>query len=81
MSKKSRNSFIQRHKTPPKKKPVDSLLDVMKDGNEFASLVDVAPQGINLRDEIKRSISEIETIRNHPTLVACPPKTIPVIIS
>jgi len=69
MSKKNRNSFIQRHSTPPKKKPVDSLLDVMEDGKEFASLVDVAPQGINLRDEIRKSISEIEAIRKHPTLV------------
>ena len=63
------NRFIQSHSTPPQKKPVESLLDVMQDGREYASLVDVAPKDLNLRDEIRRSIKEIETIREHPLLV------------
>ena len=72
MSKKSRNSFTKTHAGPPaqtRKKTVNSFLDVMQDGNEYASLIDVAPQGLNFRDEIRRSISEIETVRNRPLLV------------
>lgn len=75
MSRKGKKSFIQTHSTPPKispgldKKLVTSLLDVMEDGNEYASLVDVAPQGMNIRDEVQRSIAEIQTIRKHPLLV------------
>jgi len=68
MSKNKRRSFIEAHSTP-KKKPVDSLLDVMQDGREFASLVDVVPKDLNVRDELRKSIAEIETIREHPLLV------------
>ncbi|QYY58438.1 SDH family Clp fold serine proteinase [Dehalococcoides mccartyi] len=68
MSKNKNKSFIQSHATP-QKKPVDSLLDVMQEGREYASLVDVAPKNLNLRDELRRAITEIETVRQHPLLV------------
>jgi len=68
MPKNKKRSFIESHSTP-RKKPVDSLLDVMQDGSEYASLVDVAPKDLNLRDELRRAIAEIETIRKHPLLV------------
>ena len=69
MSKTKRKNLTSSRPTPPKKKPVNSLLDIMQDGSEYASLVGVAPQGLDLRDEIRRSIHEIETIRKHPLLV------------
>ena len=68
MPKNKRRSFIESHSTA-KKKLVDSLLDVMQDGTEFASLVGVAPRNLNVRDELRRAIAEIETIRKHPLLV------------
>ena len=69
MSKKNRNSFIKTHPIAPQKRLVTSLLDAMQDGREYASLVDVNAQSLDLGSEIKRSIAEIETIRKHPLLV------------
>ena len=57
MAKKKRGSFIQSRSARLTKKPVDSLLDVMRDGNEYASLVDVAPKKLDLRPEIVRAIT------------------------
>lgn len=48
------------------KRPVDSLLDQMIDGQEYASLVDCAPRGLDLKDELRRAITDIETIRQRP---------------
>lgn len=53
---------------PPKpqinKRKVSSLLDVMIEGNEYASIIDCIPEGMNFRDEIQRGIREIEKTRN-----------------
>lgn len=45
-----------------------SLLDVMVDGYEFESLLHYQYSGVNLVDEIRRSIKEIMDIRHHPVL-------------
>ena len=66
---KNKRKFQPTPPSPHVKKPVASLLDVMQDGREFASLVDVAPKDLNIRDELRRSISEIEAIRKHPIIV------------
>lgn len=65
-TKKKRPKF-----QPPsnKKRPVNSLLDIMQDGREYASLVDSIPQNINFRDEIRRAINDVEVIRQRPLLI------------
>ena len=68
MSKKSKNKFIEAH-SGFHKKAVNSLLDVMQDGNEYGSLVDVTVPNMNFRDELRRGITDIEAIRNHPLIV------------
>ena len=65
---KNKRRFVAAHGMPSKK-PVDSLLDVMQDGREYASLIEVAPKNLNLRDELRRAIADIEKIRNHPLIV------------
>jgi len=52
----------------PTKTIVNSLLDHMVDGREFASLLDVAPQNLNLSAEIRRGILEVEMLRQRPLL-------------
>jgi len=42
---------------------VESLLDSMRDGNEYGSIVDLRPTTGNLVPELRRAIAEIETIR------------------
>jgi len=54
--------------TQPHVTAVGSLLDNMTDGNEFESLLKVKAININLIDEIRRSIREIETIRKKPLI-------------
>lgn len=49
-----------------KKRPVKSFLDEMKEGREYASIIDCVPQNLNLVDEFKRGISYIEGIRKRP---------------
>lgn len=68
MSKRRKSKFIQAH-AGSHKKAVDSLLDVMQDGNEYGSLVDVTVPNMNFRVELQRGIAEIEAIRNHPLIV------------
>lgn len=68
MSKRKKSKFIEAH-AGPHKKAVDSLLDVMQDGNEYGSLIDVTVPNMNFRDELRRGIAEIETIRNDPLIV------------
>lgn len=45
-----------------------SLLDVMKDGNEFESLLGYQYQNLNFVNEIRRSIGEIEATRKKTVL-------------
>lgn len=48
---------------------VPSLLDAMKDGNEYGSIVSVFPKpGVDLVDDVIRGIKEIQAIRNRPCL-------------
>ena len=54
---------------PPSKRVVQSLLDVMKDGNEYASLLDVFPEHMNVVNEIRRGMADVEQIRKRPLLV------------
>jgi hypothetical protein len=68
MGKRSKNKFIQAH-AGPHKRPVDSLLDVMQDGNEYGSIVDVTVPNMEFRDELRRGIADIEAIRHHPLIV------------
>jgi hypothetical protein len=68
MGKKNKNKFIQAH-GGPHKRAVDSLLDVMRDGNEYGSLVDVTAPNMNFRDELQRAIADIEALRQHPLIV------------
>ncbi len=53
----------------PAKKPVTSLLDEMKDDREYESLVNCAPQGLDVLAEFRRALSDIEAIRGRPTLL------------
>lgn len=48
---------------------VDSLLDNMKDGNEYGSIVSLVPKdNLDLVSELIRAIKEIEAIRNRPCI-------------
>ena len=51
------------------RKAVSSLLDAMVDGREFASLIDVRPQNLNFRDELRRVVADVEEIRQRPLLI------------
>lgn len=46
----------------------NSLLDVMEDKREFESLLHYQYKNINLIDEVRRSISEIQLIRQRPLI-------------
>src|SRR2546425_1523815 len=65
---KPKKNFFQ-NKPPQGKIPVDSLLDHMIEGQEYASLVDKMPKNLNMRDEIRRGIAEVEAVRNRPLLI------------
>lgn len=55
---------------PTSKDEVPSLLGVMQAGQEYGSLLDKRPtDGLNLRDEIRKSISEVEALRGRPLLI------------
>lgn len=43
-----------------------SLLDVMQDGREFESLIGYQYNNLDILGEIRRSISEIQTVRGNP---------------
>ncbi len=62
MSKKRHNYSQKMDQSPA----VTSLLDNMIDGVEFESLIKVKAVNLNLVEEIRRSINEIETIRERP---------------
>lgn len=55
----------QQQNTP---KEVDSLFDLMKDGCEFQSIVSLVPRNGDLVPDLKRAVSEIETVRGHPCI-------------
>lgn len=49
---------------------VDSLLDVMEDGREYASILDKIPKpNINLINDVVKGIQAIEEVRNRPCLL------------
>lgn len=50
------------------KQIVDSLLDSMKDGEEYESIVKVVPKKLELGGEVVRGLAEIEKIRSRPCL-------------
>src|SRR5689334_19311636 len=54
--------------TLPPKPVVTSLLDVMEDGREFSSLLQIRAHQINLILELRRAIAEIEKLRQRPLL-------------
>lgn len=47
---------------------VDSLLDAMEEGNEYASIVSLMPNTKSLNLELRRALKEIEDIRKKPCL-------------
>lgn len=53
--------------TPPSE-PHVPLLDLMIDGQEYQSLVDHHPQ-VDIRDELRRAIAEVEAVRGRPLLL------------
>jgi hypothetical protein len=70
MSKNKPFKAFPTMRAEPAKPRVASLLDAMKDGNEYASLLDVdLAQPVNLRDELRRAIAAVEAIRQRPLLV------------
>ena len=69
MSKKRKNKFIEAH-AGPHKKTVDSLLDVMQDGNEYGNLVGFTVPNLSFREELRRGMlpmSSILPLDYHPT--------------
>lgn len=70
MSRNGKNKNLPSFKiVPPRRiEKVTSLLDTMKDGREYESIISCAVEGLNLSDEIKKSISEIENVRNRPVV-------------
>lgn len=47
---------------------ITSFLDCMKDGMEYASVAGIKNSNVDLGSEIKKSIAEIESIRNRPLI-------------
>lgn len=71
MSKKNKPKKLSGSKkiAKMKAKPVaDSLLDVMQDNLEFESLLSYDYENLNLKEEIKKSIAELEAVREHPVI-------------
>lgn len=61
--------FRQKSKLPVTNKTVNSLLDNMKDGNEYGSIVSLStPPEMDLFDDVIRGLQEIEDIRKRPCL-------------
>lgn len=65
MGKKNKVPFIPQQKTPP---TITSVLDHMKDGREFESLLQYKSVHIDVANEIRRSLKEIRAIRNRPAI-------------
>jgi hypothetical protein len=72
MSNKKKLRKLEEKQTPPhagvtfQQKVVTSLLDEMKTGNEYSSIISCMPKGLDLISEIRRAITVIEEIRKRP---------------
>lgn len=64
MSKKHRAFMIPQSKIPT----ITSLLDHMRDGNEFESLLKFKAVNIDVATEIRKSLQEIRAVRNRPAI-------------
>jgi superfamily II DNA helicase RecQ len=60
-----RQPQVSEHPTTPK---MISLLDKMEDGREYESIVKLKNVSWQLNEELKHSISEIESIRQRPLI-------------
>lgn len=71
-NKTHRNSISmipkQQQKTPINVQPTNSLLDKMVDGREFESLLQFKAVNIDLAGEIRKAISEIQSVRKRPLI-------------
>lgn len=71
MGKKKKN-FPNYNPNPPVAKkdqlPVTSFLDIMKDGNEYQSIIGLQNVNVDLGAELARSIREITAIRKRPLI-------------
>lgn len=56
------------HPTAPKAPVITSLLDQMRDGEEYSSIIGLKNVNVDARTELLRSISEISSIRQRPLL-------------
>lgn len=62
---------MSKHHFQPQKKSkptTTSILDIMVDGREFESILNFSIVTMDLASEIRRSLSEIETIRQRPAI-------------
>jgi hypothetical protein len=67
--RKKKNALnISKTKTVPTRPIASSLLDVMEDGIEFASLCKYSYDNIDIYAELRRSISEIEAARHRTAI-------------
>lgn len=62
----SKKPFIPSSK--PQAPAISSLLDKMQDGREFESLLKYRAVNLDLTSEIRKSLAEIESIRNRPVI-------------
>ena len=67
---KNKNKIPPYNKKPPaavkSQPPVTSFLDIMKDGNEYQSIIGLQNVNVDMATELRRSINEITTIRKRP---------------
>lgn len=56
------------HPPAPRQQVITSLLDHMKDGEEYSSIIGLQNVNVDARTELLRSISEISSIRKRPLL-------------
>lgn len=70
MPKKRKSKLPQqlRQNAPNKTREVTSLLDEMKEGREYESIVNCQVPDLELAPEIKRSLDEISLIRERPVI-------------
>lgn len=62
-------TFKPSPKPEHRKTPVESLLAEMRDGREYASIIDKTLANPNVREEIQRGITEFEAVRKRPLLI------------
>lgn len=69
---KNKNKIPPYNKKPPaavkSQPPVTSFLDIMKDGNEYQSIIGLQNVNVDMATELRRSINEITTIRKRPLI-------------